>query len=130
MEYTIDVENKSLGRAASEIALILQGKRSPDFNPRLAGNDKVIVKNIEKIKITGKKKEQKIYYSHSGRPGGLKKKKMGGVFDDSPAEVLRITVGGMLPKNKLKKDRLKRLLIISENQNNKNPKSFSLGVKK
>lgn len=111
MTYTIDAKNKILGRLASEIAVILQGKKGSDYEPRLAGEDKVVVKNISKIRVTGNKLKQKKYYRHSRRPGYLKEKVMGDVMKEDPAWVLKNAVRLMLPKNKLQKERLKRLII-------------------
>lgn len=111
MEYFIDAKNKKLGRVASEIAVILQGKKSPKFEPRFAGSDKVVVKNINQISLSGKKTFQKIYYKHSGPLGHLKEKKYQDVFKKSPAWVLRHAVRLMLPKNRLQKTRMKRMII-------------------
>ncbi|MBN2197649.1 50S ribosomal protein L13 [Candidatus Wolfebacteria bacterium] len=110
--YTIDATNKKFGRMASEIALILQGKKNPDYQPRLEGEDTVIVENIDKIFIDSKKAEQKIYYSHTTQIGHLKKIRMDEMLEKKgPAEVLRRAVMGMLPKNRLKSKRMKRLII-------------------
>ncbi len=112
MNYTIDATNKSLGRLASEIAVILQGKKNPKYESRLEGEDSVIVKNISKIKITGKKLEQKIYYRHTTQIGHLKKQTLKQFLEKKgTAEVLRKTVMGMLPKNKLRVKRMKKLII-------------------
>ncbi len=112
MNYTIDATNKSLGRLASEIAVILQGKKNPKYESRLEGEDGVIVKNISKIKITGKKLEQKIYYRHTTQIGHLKKQTLKQFLEKKgTAEVLRKTVMGMLPKNKLRVKRMKKLII-------------------
>jgi len=112
MIYTIDAKNKSLGRLAGEIAVILQGKKSPKYNPRLEGEDGVIVKNIVKIAISSKKAKQKIYYSHNTQLGHLKEKSMEMILHKfGPAEVLRRSVMGMLPKNRLRIKRIKKLVI-------------------
>lgn len=111
MEYIIDVENKKFGRVASEIALILQGKKTPYYDPRLAGEDKVIVKNIDKIVFSGDKLNQKVYYRHTGYIGHLKQKTLKEVFQKSPDKVLRSAVSKMLPKNLLMQKRIKRLII-------------------
>jgi len=111
MEYIIDAKNKKIGRLASEIALILQNKKSAFYEPRLAGGNVVKVTNIDKVDITPKKMEQKIYYRHTGYMGHLKKKKLGEVFAESPAKVLRKAVERMLPKNFLRPKRLKLLVI-------------------
>ncbi len=112
MNYTIDATNKSFGRLASEIAVILQGKKNPEYEPRLEGEDSVVVKNISKVKITSKKPEQKIYYRHTTQIGHLKKQTLEKLLrEKGEAEVLRKTVMGMLPKNKLRAKRMKRLTI-------------------
>lgn len=107
--HTIDAENKVLGRLASEIAVLLMGKNRPDFAPHKDAGDFVVVKNADKIKITGKKIDKKKYYHHSGFPGGLKERPLKKLFEKDPAEVLRRAVLGMLPKNRLKAKMIKRL---------------------
>lgn len=111
MEYVIDVKNKKLGRVASEVATILQGKMSPKYEPRFEGTDTVTIKNIKLIELTGKKAEQKIYYKHTGPLGHLKERKFANVFEKNPAFVLRHAVKLMLPKNKLQAKRMRRLKI-------------------
>lgn len=115
-DYTIDAKNQKLGRLASKIALILQDKDRPVYDPRLEGENRVIVKNVHLIKVTGRKEDQKIYYRHTGYVGHLKAIKFKEMFVKDPARVLRLAVKGMLPKNKLLNRRLKRLII--EKQNN------------
>jgi len=107
----IDAANKTLGRLASEIAKILQGKHKPNFRPEKAGEEIVEIENVDKIKVTGKKFKNKIYYRHTGYPGGLKKITLGELFEKHPGEVLKKAVLGMLPKNRLRKQRIKRLRI-------------------
>jgi len=109
--HTIDATGKVLGRLATEIAILLRGKHKPDFAPNKDIGDFVIVKNVDKVKITGKKLEQKKYYRHSGYLGHLKEIPLKKVFIETPAKVLRKTVYGMLPKNKLSKEQIKRLKI-------------------
>lgn len=111
MDHTIDVKNKYLGRVASEIALILQGKKNVNYNPRLLGGDRVIVKNILDLKISGRKRINKIYYRHTGYMGHLKERTYADVISKDPGFALRHAVRGMLPKNFLKDKRLKRLII-------------------
>lgn len=111
MEYRIDAKNKKLGRLASEIAAILQGKKSVYYDPRLAGGDQVIVENVEALAVSGKKMEEKRYYRHTGYMGHLKSKTLDQVFQKDPAKVLRRAVTRMLPKNFLKDKRIKRLII-------------------
>jgi len=107
----IDATNQSLGRLASKVASILRGKTSPKFQPYILSSGKVLVENARKIKLTGKKMEQKKYYHYSGYPGGLKEKKVKDIFQKNPSEVLRRAVWGMLPKNRLRKEMIKNLEI-------------------
>lgn len=107
--HTIDAAGKILGRLAAEIAVLLRGKQRPDFLPNQDAGDFVVVKNVAQIKITGRKMEQKKYYRHSGYPGGLKETPLKKLFEISPAEVLRKSVFGMLPRNKLRAEQIKRL---------------------
>jgi len=107
--HTIDAENKILGRFASEVALLLRGKQKPNFVLWKDIGDFVIIKNINKIKITGKKMEQKKYFHHSGYMGGLKEITLNKLFEKNPEEVLKKAVIGMLPKNKLSSQQIKRL---------------------
>jgi len=107
--HTIDVAGKSLGRVSSQIAILLQGKNKPDFVPHQDVGDFVVVKNIDKIRLSGKKKKQKKYYHHTNYPGGLKEETLEEVFDKDPREVIKRSVLGMLPGNKLRKERIKRL---------------------
>ncbi|MDP3015042.1 MAG: 50S ribosomal protein L13 [bacterium] len=112
MQYTIDATNKKLGRLASEIAVILQGKKSPKYEPRLEGEDKVFIKNINNLEVSGKKMKQKIYYRHTTQVGHLKEQTLEMLWQKKgPAEVLRRAVLHMLPKNRLKIKRIKRLII-------------------
>ncbi|MCD6550155.1 50S ribosomal protein L13 [bacterium] len=107
--YIIDASNKTLGRLASRISILLQGKDDPNYRPHEDRGNIVIVKNVEKIRLTGRKREQKKYYHHSGYLGGLKEVPLKKVIEKDPAEVLRKAVWGMLPKNKLRAKRIKRL---------------------
>jgi len=109
--HIIDASNKVLGRLATEIAILLRGKNKPDFVPNKDMGDFVAVKNINKIRLTGKKKEKKIYYHHTGYLGGLKEIPFEKLFEKNPGEVLRKAVFGMLPKNKLRAKQIKRLKI-------------------
>ena len=109
--HKIDAEGQTIGRLATDIATILRGKNKPEFEPHLDLGDVVEVSNIEKVKFTGKKLDQKKYFSYSGYLGGLKEKKMKDVFNSKPAEVLRKTVREMLAPTKMRNDLLKRLII-------------------
>ena len=108
---TIDATGKVLGRLASQIALLLQGKDKAEFAPYKDMGDFVVVQNVDKIKLTGKKLKQKVYYRHSGYLGGLKTIPLKRIFEEKPGEVLRKAVFGMLPKNKLRVRMIKRLKI-------------------
>ena len=107
--YTIDATNKVLGRLATQIAILLQGKNKPDFEPQKDMGGFAVVKNVDKIKVTGKKAKQKKYFHHTGFPGGIKEIPFRKIFEKNPSEVLRKAVWGMLPKNKLRAKRIKRL---------------------
>ncbi len=109
--YKIDAANKVLGRLATRIAILLRGKNEPDFVPNKDIGGFIVVKNIDKIKFTGKKFDKKIYYSHSGYLGGLKSITLRKLFEKSPDKVLRKAVFGMLPNNKLRARQIKRLKI-------------------
>lgn len=111
MEYNIDAKNQILGRLASRIAHLLQGKASAHYNPRLAGGVKVAVKNADKITVSGRKAKQKVYYHHTGYIGHLKQASYEELFKKDPSRVLRMAVRKMLPKNRLQKVRMKNLII-------------------
>lgn len=114
MDYHLDAKNKILGRLASEIAQILQGKKNPKYEPRLVGGDRVLVKNYKDIRVTGRKLKEKIYYHHTGYMGHLKEKTLEQVFAKDPKRVLRESVRRMLPKNFLNAKRLKNLVFTEE----------------
>ena len=110
--YTIDAKGRSLGRVASEVAAILRGKNSASFQPNKMPENKVVIENINEIKLTGKKMEQKVYKSHSGYPGSLKKTKVKRVIEKKGMKhVFEEAVTGMLPDNRLRKEMLKNLTI-------------------
>ncbi len=109
--HKIDVKDKSVGRVATKIALLLRGKNKPEFEPHIDSGDIVEVINVSKLKFTGKKLEQKKYYSYSGYPGGLKIKKMKDINENNPAEIIKRAVREMLPPVKFRKAMLKRLII-------------------
>ena len=107
----MDATDVSVGRLASEIAIILRGKNKPEFEPHIDAGDIVEVSGIKDIKLTGKKIEQKKYYSYSGYPGGLKTKDIKNLMESDPGEVLRRAVREMLPPTRLRKAMMKRLII-------------------
>jgi large subunit ribosomal protein L13 len=109
--HIIDATNQPIGRLASRVVQILMGKHKPNFDPSKDMGDIVIVKNIKKVKITGKKFKEKKYYSHSGYLGGLKVRSFQERFEKDPIKLFREIVAGMLPKNKLRKKRLKKLIV-------------------
>lgn len=109
--YKVDVAGKALGRVSTDIAVHLIGKHKPEFQSHLDLGDIVEVENVTQLKFTGKKLEQKPYYHHTGYPGGIKSKTMGEIFENDPAKLLQLAVSRMLPKNKHRKERLKRLKI-------------------
>lgn len=108
---TINAEGKIFGRLAVEVALFLRGKNKPNFALNQDIGDFVNIENIRKVKVTGKKMEQKKYYRHSGYLGGLKESLMKQMFEEKPEETFRKAVRGMLPPNKLRDKQLKRLKI-------------------
>ncbi len=107
--HIIDATGRPLGRLAVEVAALLRGKHKVDFVPYKDMGDFVVIKNIDKIKLTGNKLEQKEYYRHSGYLGGLKTLPLKKIFQKNPLDVLRRATKGMLPKNRLSPGMLKRL---------------------
>lgn len=107
-----DAEGKILGRLAAEIAKKLMGKDKVSYTPHIDGGDFVIVTNIEKVAVTGKKLTDKVYYSHSGFPGGLKERRLEEILAKNPKEALMLAVKRMLPKNRLGREQLTRLRIF------------------
>jgi len=110
--HKIDAEGKVAGRLASELAILLMGKNKSSYAPNVDNGDFIEVSNVDKLKFTGKKLLQKKYYHYSGYQGGLKEKKLKDVFEKSPNIVLHKAVYNMLPKNKLRKNFIKRLKFI------------------
>jgi len=111
--HVIDAEGRTLGRLCTEIAVLLQGKHKPIYVPYLNTGDFVIVVNAEKIHVTGKKLEKKIYYRHSGYHGGLKEETLAKVLAKTPTRVIQRAVKGMLPKNSLGRHMLSRLKVYA-----------------
>jgi len=111
--YLVDVNEKVLGRVATQIANVLRGKNKPVFTPSVDTGDFVIVVNAEKIVLTGNKLADKMYYNHSGYPGGLKSTNAAKLLEKKASELLRQAVKGMLPKNKLASQMLKKLKIYA-----------------
>lgn len=111
--HVVDAKNKVLGRLATDVATTLMGKRKPNFVPYLDNGDYVIVVNASDVKVTGKKMEQKVYFRHSGYPGGDKRETLSVLKAKKPEEVVRHAVSGMLPKTKLGKQMIKKLHIYA-----------------
>lgn len=111
--YVVDATGHTLGRLSSEIAAILRGKNKPTFTPHIDTGDYVIVVNADKIKVTGKKLSQKIYYKHSDYPGGMRETTLADMLAKDSAEVIRIAVKGMLPKGPLGRDMITKLHVYS-----------------
>jgi large subunit ribosomal protein L13 len=114
--YLVDAENQILGRMASRIAYILRGKNKPFYSPHQDTGDFVVVINAEKIKITGKKLDEKLYYSHSGYPGGQKIVSLEMMLHKKPERVIELAVKRMLPKNTLGRKMFKKLKVYTGSQ--------------
>ena len=111
--YVVDAEGCTLGRLASEVASVLRGKNKPVFTPHVDTGDYVIVINAEKIKVTGKKLDQKIYYSHSDYVGGMKETTLREMMNKKPEKVIELAVKGMLPKGSLGRQMIKKLHVYA-----------------
>ena len=111
--YVVDAEGKTLGRLASEIAKVLRGKNKPIYTPHMDCGDNVIVINAEKITVTGKKMDQKVYYHHSGWIGGMKTATLREKLAKKPEDVMYLAVKGMLPKGPLGRSMIKKLHIYA-----------------
>ncbi|WP_445638502.1 50S ribosomal protein L13 [Nostoc sp. DSM 114161] len=111
--YVVDATDKRLGRLASEIAQVLRGKNKPEFTPHIDTGDFVIVVNAEKVAVTGKKRTQKVYRRHSGRPGGMKTETFAKLQQRLPERILEHAVKGMLPKNSLGKQLFTKLKVYA-----------------
>ena len=111
--YLVDAEGRTLGRVATQIAETLRGKGKPQYTPHVDTGDFVVVVNAEKIAVTGTKLDNKIYYRHSGYPGGLKERTLREELERRPTEVIRKAVRGMLPKNRLARAQLRKLKVYA-----------------
>jgi large subunit ribosomal protein L13 len=111
--YLVDAEGQTLGRLATEIARILRGKNKPQYTPHVDTGDFVVVVNAEKVVVTGRKAEQKVYYRHTGYPGGLKETSYEVMLERKPTEILRKAVRGMMPKTRLGRQQLRKLKIYA-----------------
>jgi large subunit ribosomal protein L13 len=111
--YVVDAEGKTLGRLATGIADALRGKRKPEYTPHVDTGDFVIVVNADKIEVSGRKREQKTYYRHTGYPGGIRSRSLNEMLERNPEEVIRKAVKGMLPRNRLGRAQLRKLKVYA-----------------
>ena len=111
--YVVDAEGQTLGRLAAEVAKVLRGKNKPEFTPHIDTGDNVIVINAEKIKVTGKKLDQKVYYHHSDYEGGMKETTLREMMAKKPEQVIELAVKGMLPKGPLGRTMIKKLHVYA-----------------
>ncbi|MCL5677390.1 MAG: 50S ribosomal protein L13 [Firmicutes bacterium] len=111
--HVVDAEGKTLGRLASQVAAVLRGKHKPTFTPFIDTGDHVIVINAEKVRLTGKKPEKKVYYHHTGYIGGLKSTSFARMIATKPERVVEMAVRGMLPKNSLGRAMFRKLKVYS-----------------
>lgn len=111
--YVVDAEGATLGRLASEIAKVLRGKNKPEYTPHIDTGDYVIVVNAEKVKVTGKKLQQKIYYNHSDYVGGMKETTLAELLAKKPEKVIELAVKGMLPKGPMGRDMIMKLHVYA-----------------
>lgn len=111
--YVIDAEGCTLGRLASEVAKILRGKNKPEYTPHIDTGDYVVIVNAEKVKVTGKKMDQKIYYHHSDYVGGMKETTLRVMMDKKPEHVLELAIKGMLPKGPLGRAMITKLHVYA-----------------
>ena len=111
--YVVDAQGQTLGRLASEIAKVLRGKNKAEFTPHVDTGDYVIVVNADKVKFSGKKLEQKIYYNHSEYVGGMRETKLAVMMEKKPEKVMELAVKGMLPKGPLGRSMFKKLFVYA-----------------
>ncbi len=111
--YLIDCSDQTLGRLSVKVANILRGKNKPEFTPNSDVGDFVVLVNAKNLKVTGSKREDKIYYRHTGYPGGIKQINFKDLLEKDPEKVIRLAVKGMLPKNKLNRQIIKKLKVYA-----------------
>ena len=116
--YIVDATGQTLGRLASQVASVLRGKNKPQFTPFMDMGDFVIIINADKVKLTGKKLEQKVYSTQTGQPGGLKASKYKLMMQTKPELVVKKAIKGMLPKNSLGRDMIKKLKVYAGGEHN------------
>lgn len=111
--YVVDAEGQTLGRLASQVAAVLRGKHKPIYSPSVDAGDFVVIVNADKIRVTGRRMEQKMYYRHSGYPGGLREINLTDQLKRFPTRPVELAVKGMLPKNKLGRQMFKKLKVYA-----------------
>lgn len=109
----VDATGKTLGRLATQIADVLRGKHKPEYTPHCDVGDFVVVVNAEKVAVTGRKREEKRYYRYSGYPGGMRSRTLAEMLERRPEEVIRLAVKGMLPRNRLARQQLRKLKVYA-----------------
>ena len=112
----VDAKGKTLGRLAAQIANILSGKNKPEYTPNTDMGDFVVVVNASEVNVTGKKLDQKLYYRHSGYPGGIKSKPLRDIMENSASDAIKSAVKGMLPKSKLGRQMFTKLKVYNDDQ--------------
>jgi len=131
--FVVDATDLPLGRLASNVAAVIRGKQKPIYTPHVDTGDFVVVVNAEKISVTGQKRQEKMYYRHSGYPGGLKSRTLNDMLERRPEEVIRLAVKGMLPKNRLARKQLTKLKVYAGPEHPhaaQQPRPFELDTKK
>ena len=116
--YVVDAEGKALGRLASEIASRLRGKHKPVYTPHVDTGDHIIVVNADKVRVTGRKETDKVYYHHSGFPGGIKSITLDKLREKAPHRIIETAVRGMLPKGPLGRDMFRKLRVYAGSEHN------------
>ena len=116
--YVIDAEGKNLGRVATKAAHILRGKHKPTFTPHIDCGDYVIIVNASKVNLTGSKLDNKMYYNHSGYPGGLRERNAKTMIENYPEEMMERAIKGMLPKGRLGRTMYKKLFVYAGSEHN------------
>lgn len=129
--HVIDADGLVVGRLASRVAMILRGKDKPIFTPHVDTGDFVVIINADKVRFTGNKLEQKVYYRHSGYPGGIKMETAKDIMSTNPEKIIRSAVKGMLPKNKIGRRQLSKLKVYSGQEHPhkaQNPEPLTLNI--
>jgi large subunit ribosomal protein L13 len=116
--YVIDATDKTLGRLATEVARRLRGKHKPEYTPHVDTGDYIVIVNAEKVRVTGRKSSDKMYYHHSGYPGGIKSASFDKMVEKAPERIIEIAVKGMLPKNPLGRAMYRKLKVYAGPQHN------------